>query len=187
MSTGYKIQEKEGIQFLTLQITAWVDLFSRKEYRDIVLESLKFCVQKKGLEVFAYVIMSNHIHLLARSSTGDLSGTIRDFKSFTGKKFLAVIESEKESRKEWLLTVLRYHGKYKKDQDHQFWTHENHAEYIFSQKFLEQKIKYIHENPVRSGIVESAEDYLYSSARNYADRDHLFEVVIVDLLWKTVR
>jgi putative transposase len=162
-------------------------LFSPKEYRDIILESLKFCVQKKGLEVFAYVIMSNHIHLLARSNIVDLSGTIRDFKSFTGKKFIAVIESEKESRKDWLLTVFKYHAKYKKEQNHQIWTHENHADYIYSQKFLEQKIKYIHENPVRSGIVEHAEDYLYSSARNYADRDYLFEVVKVDLLWKTVK
>ena len=87
-SIGYKISEKEGAYFLTLQIVGWVDIFTRKTYRDIAIESLIYCQHKKGLVIFAYVIMSNHIHLFARSSTGDLSGTLRDFKSFTTKRFL---------------------------------------------------------------------------------------------------
>jgi REP element-mobilizing transposase RayT len=186
LSTAYKILEKEGAYYLTFQIVGWVDIFTRKTYRDVVIESLKYCQQHKGLNLFAYVIMSNHIHLLAQSEKGDLSGFIRDFKNFTSKKILELMEGQSESRKDWMKIVFEYHGKNKVKQTHQIWTHENHAEYILSQKFAEQKINYIHNNPVRAGIVEKQEDYLYSSARNYADMDAVIEVVKVVFLWKTV-
>jgi REP element-mobilizing transposase RayT len=67
MSTGYKIHEKDGAHFLTFQVVGWVDLFTRRDYRDVVIESFKFCQQNKGLNLFAYVIMSNHVHLIANS------------------------------------------------------------------------------------------------------------------------
>jgi REP element-mobilizing transposase RayT len=166
MSTGYKLSEKHGCYYLTFQVVGWVDLFTRKVYRDIVIDSLKYCQQNKGLSLFAYVIMSNHIHLLARSEHGDMSGLIRDFKNYTSKKFLDVIDSDIESRKDWMKIVFAYHAKLKNKQNNQIWTHENHAELVYSQKFIEQKLNYIHENPVRSGIVVKAEDYLYSGAKN---------------------
>ena len=186
MSTGYKITEKEGAYFLTLQIVGWVEIFTRKIYRDIAIESLMFCQENKGLEIFAYVIMSNHIHLFVRSNKGDLSGTIRDFKSFTSKRFIEIVEDKIESRRDWMKMVFKYHAKFKTNQTNQIWTHENHAELIYSQKFIEQKINYIHNNPVRSGIVAKQEDYIYSSARNYADLDSIIDVIIVDFLWKTI-
>lgn len=185
MSTGYKIQEQDGAYYLTFQIVGWVDLFTRKEYRDVVIDSLKFCQKNKGLNLFAYVIMSNHIHLLAQSQNGDLSGFIRDFKSYTSKQFLEIIQTGKESRSEWLQVVFEYHGKLQSRQTLQLWTHENHAEHIYSQKFIEQKVHYIHHNPVRSGIVVNPEDYLYSSARNYAGLDSVIDVITVDIRWKT--
>ena len=83
--------------------------------------------------------------------------------------------------------VFKYHAKFKNKQSYQVWTHENHAEHIFSQKFIEQKIHYIHNNPVRSGIVSKPEDYIYSSARNYAELDSIMDIIKVDFLWKTVR
>lgn len=73
MSTGYKIDTNDSAYFLTFQIVGWVDLFSRKVYRDIVIDYFKYCQKNKGLDLFAYIIMSNHIHLLARSQKGDLS------------------------------------------------------------------------------------------------------------------
>jgi REP element-mobilizing transposase RayT len=185
MSTGYKIAEGTGAYYLTFQIVGWVDIFTRKAYRDIVIESLKYCQQNKGLELFAYVIMSNHIHLLARSQTGDLSGTIRDFKNFTSKRFLEIIENSQESRRDWMRMVFSYHGKFKDQQTNQIWTHENHAEHIYSQKFIEQKITYIHENPILAGIVSKSYDYLYSSARNYADMDSVIDVIKVDFVCKS--
>ena len=185
MSTGYKIAQDTGIYFLTFQIVGWVDIFTRKAYRDIVIDSLKYCQQNKGLELFAFVIMSNHIHLLARSQSGDLSGIVRDFKNFTSKRFADIINSPEESRSDWMKMVFAYHGKLKDKQINQIWTHENHAEHIYSQKFIEQKIKYIHENPVRAGFVGKAYEYLYSSAKNYADMESVIDVIKVDFVCKT--
>ena len=125
--------------------------------------------------------MSNHIHILAQSIQGDLSGFIRDFKSFTCKQFMSEIKKSTESRKDWMKMVFEYHGKYKAKQQYQFWTTSNHAELIYSQKFIEQKVNYIHNNPVKNGLVEKPEDYLYSSARNYADREALLDVILLDL------
>jgi len=186
MSTGYKITG-DGIFYLTFQIVGWVDLFTRKTYRDIVIESLQYCQNQKGLILFAYVIMSNHMHLLAQSEYGDLSGIIRDFKNFTCKKFLKVLLDPIESRSDWMRLVFEYHGKYKNKQTNQIWTHENHAECIYSQNFIEQKIDYIHNNPVRAGIVLRPEDYVYSSASNYADMESVIDVIMLDFRWKTVK
>jgi REP element-mobilizing transposase RayT len=144
MSATYKITENEGVYFLTFQIAGWVDIFTRKCYRDIVMESLTYCQQHKGLLLFAYVIMSNHIHLLAQSSTGDLNGCIRDFKNYTAHKFMFQLEDASESRREWMKMVFKFHGKLKPEQEHQIWTHENHAMLIYSEQFIAQKINYIH-------------------------------------------
>lgn len=75
--------------------------------------------------------------------------------------------------------------KHERNSKYQFWTHENHPELIYSNKFISQKIEYIHYNPVRAGIVEKPEDYLYSSARNYASLEAVLDVFILTLPWKT--
>jgi len=186
MSTGYKMSEKYGCYYLTFQVVGWVDIFTRKVYRDIVIDSLRYCQEHKGLSLYAYVIMSNHIHMLMRSENGDPSGFIRDFKNHTSKKILEVIDSEVESRKDWMQVVFAYHGKLKNKQNYQIWTHENHAELVYSQKFIEQKLNYIHANPVRAGIVEKPEQYLYSSAINYVELDAVIDVIKVSVRWKTV-
>jgi len=85
MSTGYKIVEQDSLHYITFEIVRWVDIFTRKVYRDIVIDSLRYSQENKGLEIYAFVIMSNHIHLLIRSDIGKLSDTIREFKSFTAK------------------------------------------------------------------------------------------------------
>jgi REP element-mobilizing transposase RayT len=185
MSTAYKISDQEAAYFLTFQIVGWVDIFTRRIYRDIVIESLSYCQKNKELLLYAYVIMSNHIHLLVQSETGNLSGFVRDFKNYTSKKILDEIETGTESRKDWMKMVFAYHGKLKPKQTSQIWTHESHAEEIYSPKFILQKINYIHENPVRAGIVEKAEDYLYSSARNYAELSAEIEIITLDLPWIT--
>ena len=180
MSTGYKIVDQEALHYVTFQIVNWVDLFTRQVYRDIVIDSLKFCQANKGLEIYAFVVMSNHIHILLRSSTGKLSDTIREFKSYTAKQILLAIEMELESRRDWMLNLFEFAAKqHKRNEKYQIWTHENHAELIYSDNFIFQKLNYIHENPVRAGIVEKAEDYLYSSARDFAGKGCLLEIVPV--------
>jgi REP element-mobilizing transposase RayT len=168
MSTSYKIADQKALHYVTFQIIDWIDIFTRKIYRDIVIDSLRYCQENKGLEIFAFVVMSNHLHLLVRSTTGQLSNTIHDFKSFTARQILSAMETENESRREWMLNAFAFAAKqHKRSEKFQLWTHENHAEEIYSNEFITQKITYIHENPVRAGIVEKAEDYLYSSARAF--------------------
>ena len=186
MPTGYQIKEQDKVYFITLQIVEWVDVFSRQKYRDIIIENLIYCQKNKGLEIFAYVIMSNHIHLIVRSETGELSNVLRDFKSDTSKLLLAEIESSGESRKEWILKIFKEAAfKHKRNSEYQFWTHENHAEILFSSKFIEQKIDYIHNNPIRAGIVEKPEEYKYSSAIDYADGKGLLDIFTIQRQWKT--
>jgi len=186
MSTGYQIKDQTGLYFLTLQIIGWVDLFSRQVYRDIFIDNLNFCRKKKGLNLFGYVVMSNHVHLLAQSNDGKLSSDIRDLKSYTSKVFLDQIQSDLESRKEWMLKYFEYAAKkHKRNSKYQIWTHENHAEHIYSEKFVAQKLDYIHNNPVKAGLVHAPEDYMYSSATNYADLESVMDIDMLNLKWKT--
>ncbi|MFH0864672.1 MAG: hypothetical protein V1904_00650 [Bacteroidota bacterium] len=74
-------------------------------------------------------------------------------------------------------------SKHSRNENFQFWIQENHPVEIFSQKFIVEKVNYIHNNPVRAGIVENPEDYLYSSARNYADMKGLLDVVVLTLYY----
>ena len=136
MGQAYQIQDQSLPYFLTFQVVGWADVFSRKIYRDIILDSLKYCRESKGLNLFAYVIMTNHVHTIMQSNNDDLSGLIRDFKKFTSKAILhEVKENKQESRKEWLQMVFRYHAKYnKRAHELQLWTHENHAVELSSNK-----------------------------------------------------
>jgi len=182
MTTGYQIYNQHHTYFLTLQVIDWVDVFTRKIYRDIILESLTYCRVHKGLRIFAYVIMTNHIHVIVESETNRLSDILRDFKSFTSKKILKTIAEGNESRKDWMLKRFEFAARSnKRCSDMQFWTHENHAIEIYSDQFLSQKMAYIHNNPVRAGFVENPGDWLYSSQSNYTGRPALIDIDILDV------
>jgi REP element-mobilizing transposase RayT len=162
MTTGYQIKDQKATYFLTFQIVDWVDVFTRKIYKDIIIDSFKYSNENKGLQIFAYVIMSNHVHLVAQSSTGQLSDNIRDIKKFTSKKIIETMVNIPESRKEWALNRFKINASQRKvNKFYQVWTHENHAILLYSNKFIRQMIEYIHNNPVKAGIVEKPEDYLY--------------------------
>ena len=121
--------------------------------------------------------MSNHVHLVAHSSSGQLSNTLRDFKKYTSKKIIETIEMIPESRRDWMLNQFRFNApKHKRNSNYQVWTHENHAILLYSNNFIAEKIEYIHNNPVRAKIVQNPEDYLYSSARNYASLSAVLEI-----------
>ena len=186
MPTGYQIKDQAGLYYLTFQVVYWIDVFMRKEYRDIVIDSLRYCQQHKSLEIYGYVIMSNHIHLLLRSGCEDLSGTIRDFKKHTSKAIVEAAKSSQESRQSWMLRLFAHAAKRQnKEGTYQLWTHENHACLAYSNEFIQEKLSYIHNNPVRAGIVEHPEDYIYSSARSYAGKESLLDIIHIDMKWKT--
>ena len=180
----YKIIEQHGLNFMTITVVDWVDVFIRKKYRDILIESLRFCQTNKGLEIAAYVIMSSHIHLIVRA-TGEptLSEVLRDFKKFTARQILQEIEKGAyESRREWMLHRFAFRGSINAgNQTHQFWQPDNHPIELYSLPVILQKLQYIHENPVREGWVFESSDYPYSSASNYYRNTGLLDVSLIDI------
>ena len=165
---GYKIRDQGGTHFLTFSFMGWIDIFSRKVYRDILLDSFSFCRQHKGLLVGAYVIMTNHVHVIGTAKHENLSDIVRDFKSFTSKKIIETMQTEVESRREWFDYMFKYFAApSSRHEYYRLWTGDNHPELIYSPDFLMTKLNYIHMNPVRAGIVEVPEHYIYSSASNY--------------------
>lgn len=159
----------------------WIDIFSRQRYRDIMLESFQFCREKKGLQIGGYVIMSNHIHTIWTASQNNLSDIIRDFKTYTSKAITASIKSEPESRREWLLYMFSFFAnRTNANKYFKVWTGNNHPEEIRSDSFIKSKLHYIHQNPVRAGLVAEPSQYLYSSAGDYEGKKGITKI---DLLY----
>ena len=166
---GYKIRNQSAVHFITFAVAEWVDVFTRKEYCDIILDSIKFCQSDKGLRLHSWCIMSNHLHLIVSAKGENLSDVLRDFKKFTSKQVVkAIAENMQESRRNWMLEIFRKEGaKNSRNKDFQFWRQDNQPMELYSGAFTFQKLNYIHQNPVEAGIVEKAEEYLYSSAKDY--------------------
>jgi len=157
--------------FLTFTIVGWIDLFTRKECCDIVIDSLGFCQLNKSIEIYAYVIMPSHIHLVCRNTKGEpLSNFIRDFKSFTAKQILLFVqENTKESRKDWLLHMFRFHARFNpKNEEFQVWQNTSYPVELYNNHLIDQKINYIHQNPVRACIVTEESCYHFSSANPFS-------------------
>ncbi len=187
MSTKYKAKDNDKAYFVTITTVNWVDVFTRLNHKTTIIDSLKYCQQQKGLEIYAYVLMPSHLHMMCRAKEGfELSNIIRDFKKFTSKKIIQNIQDEPESRREWLLELFSKACEHlKREQEYKVWQDGYHAEEISSNKFIYQKLNYIHDNPVKDRIVEKPEDYLFSSARNYAELDALLDIELIPHQLKT--
>ena len=180
MSDKYKIADKDKAYYLTLTVVGWIDVFTRKNHKSVIVDSLNYCQQNKGLEIFGWCLMSSHLHLIAKAvGEQSLSEILRDFKKFTAKEVIKQIEEEPESRMEWMLKYFEEKGEnLKRIKHYKFWQDGNHAKEIYSNKFFFEKLNYIHQNPVEDLIVVKPEDYLFSSARNYAELDSMINVVL---------
>lgn len=166
---GYKIRDQYAVHFITFAVIEWIDVFTRRTYADVILDSLRYCILNKDLKVHAWCIMSNHVHLIVSTPNGNLSDILRDFKKFTSKTIIDAIEANKEeSRRNWMLWIFKKAGeKNSRNSQYQFWRQDNHPILLESVAFTLDKLNYLHNNPVKSGIVEKAEDYLFSSAKDY--------------------
>lgn len=166
---------------MTLTVIDWIDLFTRVNQRLIIVDSLRYCINNKGLEVYGWCLMGSHLHLMAGAKEGHhLADTMRDFKKYTSRKLVEQIIEEPESRKEWLLSKMQFAAmKHPKNEFYKVWQDGNHAIAIYSEKFAWQKLNYIHWNPVVDMLVDKPEDYLFSSARNYTDRSTLLPVILL--------
>lgn len=175
MSRKYKFHNPEGVYFVSFAIQGWVDVFTRNEYKNILVESLDYCIKNKGLEIFAWCIMTNHVHLIIRAIGENLlQDILRDYKKFTSKALIKEIqENPQESRKEWLL------NQFKTPEGYRFWRSDNKPIELWSNKVIDQKIDYIHMNPVEEGLVFKPEDYVYSSAVDYAGYKGLLDVIVI--------
>jgi REP element-mobilizing transposase RayT len=182
---GLKNRISEGnIYFLTMTVVDWVDIFTRPAYKLEIVRSLKYCQQYKGLEIFAWCLMSNHLHIIAAAKEGQentLSDILRDFKKFTSKEMIRLIMEENESRRKWLLDRFEFAGRNdRKIKNYKFWQDGNEAKEIHTNAFLQQKIDYIHDNPVRQMLVREPQDFIFSSAINYSGGKGLLDVILVD-------
>ena len=168
----YKIIDRSQPHFLTCTILDWIPLFMNPEIVEIILDSLRFLQQQARLTLYAYVIMENHIHLIAASD--DLGKEIGDFKSYTARK---IIEYLKTRGSIHLLEKFR-RGKlsHRIDRTYQVWQEGVHPKLIQGPEMMRQKIEYIHANPIRRGYIDEAAHWRYSSARNYIGEPGIIEV-----------
>jgi REP element-mobilizing transposase RayT len=123
---------------------------------------LEYCRSNKGLNVFGWVILDNHLHAVLRAP--ELSGVLRDLKSFTAK---ALLEQIKLEGRNWLLNQLSYYRNPHKPTQHQIWQEGSHPQLVNSDVVMQQKLEYIHNNPVKRGLVALPEHWRYSSAHEY--------------------
>lgn len=170
MSRKHKFHNKEGLYFVSFATVYWLDVFVREDYFFIVVESLNFCRQNLGLQIFCWCIMPSHIHLIIKAQEKNPDKVLGRFKEHTSKQIQEAIGSNiKESRKDWMLWMFERAGKKSSNvTNRQFWQHHNKPIELWSPNVIEQKVNYIHLNPVVAGFVVSPEDWKYSSAIDFA-------------------
>ena len=156
MATKYRFGDSEIAHFITFGVINWIDALSRPLYKDIIIDSLRYCQKEKGLVLYAWVVMSNHVHLIASAESGILlSDIIRDLKKYTSKQIeQAIRENPFESRKDWMLWMFKRAAEKNGNNKHfQFWQQDNLPIELYGYETLKQKLKYLHDNRVRAGIV----------------------------------
>lgn len=179
----YLIRNQNAMHFLTFTVIDWIDVFTRKEYKMELVDSINYCIANKGLIVWGWVIMSNHLHCIWQAKEGyELSAIIRDFKKFTAKRIIQLMYELPESRKTWMIKKFEYAGKrLKRIKNYKFWQDSNHAIELdeIDTKMKEQKLDYIHINPVKAMLVRNPDDYLFSSALDYTGGKGLVKISIM--------
>src|SRR5665213_760607 len=161
--TRYRIFEQEYPYFLTSTVVAWLPVFAYAPFVDIVLESWRFLQRERGVRIYGYVILENHLHWIAAAD--ELAEQVGRFKSYTARRIIDVLQQRGFST---LLEELRYFKlRHKIDQAYQLWQEGNHPQQIQSDEMMRQKLEYMHANPVRRGYVDDPVHWRYSSARNY--------------------
>ena len=168
----YLITEAGKPHFLTCTVVDWLPLFAHPALVDIVLNCWRFQRANQGLRLYGYVIMENHLHFIAQAP--DLSACVSRFKSFTARR---IIDHLEHSQAAGVLAQLHTSKlAHKADREFQFWQEGSHAELIFSENVMHEKLDYIHNNPIKRGYVDRAEHWRYSSARSYAGAQGLIEI-----------
>ena len=184
MSEKYKVIKHDQPNFITLTIVGWVDLFVRPIYTKILDESFEYCITSKDLLIHAYVYMTSHLHLIVSSQKEDINTIIRDFKKHTSKKLIEAIIEHPESRREWLLNKFTYEAKrIKRNTKYKVWRDGFHPVILDTYKKWEQRVNYIHHNPVDEQFVYHERDWKNSSYAAYEERNREQTNIKVHPLW----
>jgi len=171
MSRRYKFFDNSALYFVSYATVSWVDLFIRDLYREIILKSLQHCIENKGLEVYAFCIMTSHVHLIISTHGDKLENIMRDHKQHTSEMLRkAPKEHYGESRREWMMQLFLAAGEDNgNNRGFQLWQQHNQPIGLTTADMLYLRLSYLLQNPVEAGFVESAEDWKWSSARDYCN------------------
>jgi len=182
MSRNYKFQNPEGWYFVSFATVFWLSVFTRRLYKDCIVKHLKFCIEEKGMILGAWIIMSNHIHLIFRAEEGNPQRLLQSFKSSTAKELIALIKNNtQESRRERYIWFMELAAKRNKTTNNkiQFWQQHNKPIELWSNHAIEKNLDYLHNNPVVSGEVSDPSHYLYSSAIDYSGGKGILDIHIM--------
>ena len=148
-------------EFITVTCYEWLPLISTSTEKEIIMQSLQFLTDQKKIEVYAFVLMDNHFHLIWRIKQGYKRADIqRDFLHYTAKEILRNLKAKNAVLLEKIEVNL-------KDRKYQVWQRNSLSIELRSESVYNQKLDYIHNNPVKAGLCSLAEDYKYSSAKYY--------------------
>ena len=181
MSRKYKFYDKEGLYFVSFATVYWIDVFIREQYFEKMVESLAYCRREKGMEIYCWCIMPSHVHLIFSAKENNPGEVLKSLKAFTSKELQKLIEeNQQESRKEWMLWLMERAGiKNSNVKKRQFWQQNNQPIELWSAKVIDQKVDYIHNNPIVSGFVSEAHHWKYSSAGDYSGFKGLLDIDFV--------
>jgi len=182
MALKYRIRDQQELYFVTFTVVNWVDAFIRESYRQIVIDSVKFCQDKKGLRVGAWVIMTSHVHMiLGTNGDNKLEDIIRDLKSYTSRHIrLEMEQSSYESRKDWMMWMFQRAGNANtNNNDFQFWIQDSHPIQLSTAEMVSQRLNYIHNNPVEAQFVCEPQHWKYSSAHDCGGKQGLIDLIML--------
>ena len=163
---GRQFLKDEELFFITTTVVNHAKVFKKKRYCDILLYNIKYYQEQYKFEILGYVIMPSHFHWIVEvnPSTGSVSDIMRDIKKYSAWDLMEAIEHDGQTS---FLKLFEEAARASTSQRRKFWMPRFDDEVIQNETMLLAKLEYIHNNPVKAGIVENPEDYLFSSARNY--------------------
>ena len=169
--TRFRFGDSEKPHFLTATVVEWLPVFARPEIVDIVVQSIRFAREQRGVRVFAYVIMEHHMHMVAGAE--NLPELFQRFKSYTARQAIDTLTKMKHPAAERMRWVKKSH---KRETKSQFWQEGHRPRALECKEEMQRAVDYVHMNPVKRGYVDLPEQWRYSSARDYAGTPGLVEV-----------